>query len=137
LEAGLTCELINDYRHVHPAVVKLVFDALESPVLVTDAIDATGVGDGCFELGGQQVQVRDGEARLASTGSLAGSTLTMDRALRLAVKASGIPVERASAAASAIPAPLLGREHELGSIAPGLRADLVVLDADFRLTGVM
>jgi N-acetylglucosamine-6-phosphate deacetylase len=137
LEAGLNCELINDGRHVHPAVVRLVFDLISSPVLVTDAIDATGVGDGRFELGGQEVQVHGDEARLATSGSLAGSTLTMDRALRRTVKESGLSVERASAAASANPARVLGLDHELGSIAPGRRADLVVLDDDLQLTAVM
>jgi N-acetylglucosamine-6-phosphate deacetylase len=106
-------------------------------VLVTDAIDATGAGDGRFELGGQEVVVHDGEARLAATGSLSGSTLTMDQALRNAVNASGLSVERASAAASAVPARALGLEHELGSIAPGMSADLVVLDDDLLVTGVM
>jgi N-acetylglucosamine-6-phosphate deacetylase len=137
LEAGLNCELINDGRHVHPAVVRLVFDLISSPVLVTDAIDAAGVGDGRFELGGQEVQVHGDEARLATSGSLAGSTLTMDQALRRAVKESGLGVERASAAASANPARVLGLDQELGSIVPGRRADLVVLDDDLQLNAVM
>jgi N-acetylglucosamine-6-phosphate deacetylase len=137
LDAGLNCELINDGRHVHPAMVRLVFNLISSPVLVTDSIDATGVGDGRFELGGQEVQVHGGEARLATSGSLAGSTLTMDRALRRAVKESGLSVERVSAAASATPARVLGLDRDLGSIAPGRRADLVVLDDDLQLTAVM
>jgi N-acetylglucosamine-6-phosphate deacetylase len=137
VEADITCELINDGRHIHPAVVRLVFELIDKPALVTDAIDATGVGDGHFELGGQEVLVHSGEARLTETGSLAGSTLTMDRALRNAVKASGLSVERASAAASLIPARALGREHELGSIAPGMCADLVVLDDDLQVARVM
>jgi N-acetylglucosamine-6-phosphate deacetylase len=137
LEAGITCELINDGRHMHPAVVRLVFELLGTPALVTDAIDATGFGDGSFELGGQEVIVTDGEARLAATGSLAGSTLTMDVALRNAVRASGISIERASAAASLVPARALGADGDLGSIAPGRRADLVVLDDDLRVTRVM
>jgi N-acetylglucosamine-6-phosphate deacetylase len=137
LEAGLSCELINDGRHVHPAVVRLVFDLIAAPVLVTDAIDAAGVGDGRFELGGQEVHVHGDEARLATSGSLAGSTLTMDRALRRAVKESGLSVERVSAAASAAPARVLGLDDELGSIAPGRRADLVVLDDDFKIAAVM
>lgn len=137
LASGITCELINDGRHVHPAVVRMVFDLIPSTVLVTDAIDATGVGDGHFELGGQEVVVHDGEARLAATGSLAGSTLTMDQALRNAVRDSGLSVERASAAASGIPARALGLDRELGAIAPGMRADLVVLDDDLRVTDVM
>ena len=137
LESGIVCELINDGRHVHPAIVKLVFDLIDHPALVTDAIDAAGAGDGRFELGGLEVVVEAGEARLAATGSLSGSTLTMDQALRNAVKASGLSVERASAAASAVPARALGLEHELGSIAPGMCADLVVLDDDLLITGVM
>lgn len=137
LEMGITCELINDGRHVHPVIVRLVFELIPSTVLVTDAIDAAGVGDGRFELGGQEVLVQDGEARLTATGSLAGSTLTMDRALRNAVKLSGISVERASTAASFAPARALGLERELGSITPGTCADLIVLDDDLQVMDVM
>jgi N-acetylglucosamine-6-phosphate deacetylase len=137
LESGITCELINDGRHVHPAIVRMVFELIDSPALVTDAIDATGFGDGRFDLGGQEVIVTDGEARLAATGSLAGSTLTMDIALRSAVKVSGLSIERASAAASLVPARALGVDDELGAIAPGKRADMVVLDDDLQVTGVM
>jgi len=137
LESGIPCELINDGRHLHPAVVRIVFDAIAYPLLVTDAIDATGVGDGRFELGGQDVDVQDGEARLASTGTLAGSTLTMDRALRCAVLDSGLSVERASVAASGNPAKVLGLEHELGSIAAGHRADLLTLDDGLNVIQVM
>src|ERR1700742_3606914 len=85
LEADISCELINDGQHVHPSVVALVSRLITCPVLVTDAIEAAGMGDGTFMLGGQEVRVHDGEARLACTGSLAGSTLTMDEALRRAV----------------------------------------------------
>ncbi len=137
LEAGITCELINDGRHIHPAVVRIVFELVGPLALVTDAIDATGVGDGDFELGGQEVHVHAGEARLAATGSLAGSTLTMDRGLRNAVKASGQSVERASAAASLAPARALGLADEIGSIAPGMCADLVVLNDDLQVVRVM
>jgi N-acetylglucosamine-6-phosphate deacetylase len=137
LESGLPCELINDGRHVHPAVIRIIFEAIACPLLVTDAIDATGVGDGRFELGGQEVDVHDGEARLASTGTLAGSTLTMDVALRRAVLDSGLSVERASAAASGNPAKVLGLEHELGSIAAGRRADLLALDDGFNVIRMM
>lgn len=137
LEADLPCELINDGRHVHPALIGLLFGSLSWPILVTDAIDAAGVGDGRFELGGQEVDVHAGEARLASSGSLAGSTLTMDAALRRAVSESGIPIELASKAASGNPARALGVEHEVGSIAVGARADLVVLDDALDVTRVM
>ncbi len=137
LEAGISCELINDGRHVHHAVIRLVSSLITCPVLVTDAIDATGVGDGTFVLGGQEVHVHDGEARLASTDSLAGSTLTMDQALRRAVKASGLSIEQAAAAASTNPARVLGLDASVGSIAVGRRGDLVVLDDDLQVTAVM
>jgi N-acetylglucosamine-6-phosphate deacetylase len=83
------------------------------------------------------VQVRDGQARLARTGSLAGSTLTMDVAVRRAVQVSGLSVADASAAASGTPARLLGRRHEFGAIEAGLAADLVVLDPDLTLRRVL
>ena len=137
LEAGIPCEIINDGIHVHPAVVGLVARLISCPVLVTDAIDASGVGDGTFVLGGQEVRVHEGEARLTSTESLAGSTLTMSEALRRAVRDSGLSVEQASAAASANPARVLDLEASIGSIAPGRRADLVVLDDDLQVTAVM
>jgi N-acetylglucosamine-6-phosphate deacetylase len=137
LEAGIPCELINDGLHVHPAVVGLVARMIACPVLVTDAIDASGVGDGTFVLGGQEVRVHEGEARLTSTESLAGSTLTMSEALRRAVHDSGLSIEQASAAASANPARVLGLETHIGSIAPGRRADLVVLDDDLQPTAVI
>ena len=85
LASDLACEVINDGIHVHPAITTLVAGTPERLVLITDAIAATGVGDGEFALGGQPVQVRGGEARLTSTGALAGSTLTMDDAVRRAV----------------------------------------------------
>jgi N-acetylglucosamine-6-phosphate deacetylase len=137
LEAGIACELINDGRHVHPAVVGLVARLIACPVLVTDAIDASGVGDGTFVLAGQEVRVHGGEARLTRTESLAGSTLTMAEALRRAVTDSGLGIEQASAAASANPARVLGLEASIGSIAPGRRADLVVLDDDLEVSAVM
>jgi N-acetylglucosamine-6-phosphate deacetylase len=137
LEADIACELINDGRHVHPAVVRVVARAVSCPVLVTDAIAATGAGDGTFALGGQEVRVNAGDARLTGTESLAGSTLTMGKALRRAVRDSGLSVEQASAAASANPARVLGLEASLGSIAPGRRADLVVLDDDLHVSAVM
>jgi N-acetylglucosamine-6-phosphate deacetylase len=137
LEAGIPCELINDGRHVHPAVIALVCRLIDCPILITDAIDAAGVGDGTFDLGGLAVHVQDGEARLASTRSLAGSTLTMDEALRRAVRDSGLPIEEAAAAAATNPARVLGLDDRLGSIVPGRRADLVVLDDELSVRRVM
>ena len=142
LDAGVYVELINDGVHVHEALTRLAVastpaDGLGRVALITDAISATGVGDGHYSLGDQDVVVRDGEARLASTQRLAGSTLTMDLAVRRAVQVVGLTVEQASAAASATPARVLGIDDHRGAIAPGLDADLVVLDDDLRVQRVM
>jgi N-acetylglucosamine-6-phosphate deacetylase len=135
LDAGATCEVINDQIHVHPAAVRLI--AHGRVALVTDAIDATGRGDGRYTLGGQDVVVAEGQARLAGNGALAGSTLTMDAAVRAAVHEVGLPIEAASAAASGEPARVLGLGDRCGAIAAGLDADLVVLDDDLRVRRVM
>jgi N-acetylglucosamine-6-phosphate deacetylase len=137
LDSGLACEVINDGIHVHPAITALVARRPESLVLVTDAIDATGVGDGEFELGGQRVRVQDGQARLVGSATLAGSTLTMDDAVRRAVLDCGLPIEVAAAGAATNPARVLGLDTVCGSIAVGLDADLVVLDEDLRVVRVM
>ena len=137
LRANIACEIINDGVHLHPSITALVNERPGRLVLVTDAIDAAGMGDGEVELGGQRVSVRNGEARLVPAGSLAGSTLTLDAAVRRAVQQCGLTVAEASRAASGTPAQLLGRGDELGAIAPGLAADLVVLSDDLELTRVM
>jgi N-acetylglucosamine-6-phosphate deacetylase len=137
LAADVPCEVINDGVHVHPAITTLVNRTPGRLVLVTDAIDAAGMGDGDVELGGQRVRVRGGEARLEATGSLAGSTLTMDAALRRAVVECGLPVVDASAAASGTPARLLGRADSFGAVQAGLAADLVVLDENLYVEAVL
>lgn len=136
LSSGIRCELINDGIHVHPAMTRLVAAIPDRLVLVTDAIAATGAGEGEYSLGGQPVLVRDGQARLRSTGSLAGSTLTTDVALRRAVQVSGLSIEQASAAASGTPADVLGLGDQLGSIAVGHIADLVVLTDELSVADV-
>lgn len=135
LDAGAACEAIADLVHVHPAALRLL--PADRLVLITDAIDAAGHGDGRYLLGGQDVVVVGDQARLVVGGALAGSTLTMDRALRHAVEAVGLPVEAASAAASGNPARVLGIADRCGSIAPGQDADLVLLDDELRVRRVM
>jgi N-acetylglucosamine-6-phosphate deacetylase len=137
LQMQIAAELINDGVHVHPAVVELIARAGAPIALVTDAIAAAGMPDGPFALGGQDVEVRHGEARLVRGGSLAGSTLTMDVAFRRAVVDSGWPITRASRAASGVPAAVLGMADRCGAIAAGLAADLVVLDDHLRTARVM
>ncbi|MDO4262892.1 MAG: amidohydrolase family protein, partial [Deinococcus sp.] len=127
-------EVIFDLQHVHPLSLQLARAACPGRVmLVTDAMRAAGLGDGPSELGGQAVTVREGRATLAD-GTLAGSVLTMDRAVQNAV-AAGIPLHGASEMASAAPARSLGLSDR-GELRLGLRADLVVLDEKLRVLDV-
>jgi N-acetylglucosamine-6-phosphate deacetylase len=134
----VVCEVINDGAHLHDAMVATVFAAAAGRVaLITDAIGAAGTGDGRLLLGDREVDVVDGIARLADGGALAGSTLTMDRAVRRAVRDVGIPIEQVAAAAATTPARVLGIEARTGSITAGRAADLVVLDRDLEVAAVM
>ncbi|HEY8300320.1 MAG TPA: N-acetylglucosamine-6-phosphate deacetylase [Jatrophihabitans sp.] len=138
LDAGVPVELINDGVHVHDALVRLIGrSSPHSLVLITDAISATGVGDGSYTLGEQEVVVRDGRVTLAGTDRLAGSTLTMDEAVRRAVRTVGLPMVTASAAAAGNPARVLGIADRTGAITAGLDADLVVLDDELAVHRVM
>jgi N-acetylglucosamine-6-phosphate deacetylase len=128
----VTVEVIADGRHVHPALLRMV--AIAAPgrlVAITDAISATGLPDGEHRLGELAVRVRDGRAVLADQpATLAGSVLTMDRAVATLVAAGVEPID-AIRAATATPARVLGDELSRGVLAPGARADLVVLDARY------
>ncbi|HEY8452489.1 MAG: N-acetylglucosamine-6-phosphate deacetylase [Micromonosporaceae bacterium] len=139
---GVVCELVADGVHLHDAVLALAARAAgpTGAALVTDATAAAGMPDGRYELGGSPVRVEGGVARLVTgdgtPGALAGSTLTMDAALRQAVRA-GVPLVDAVAMAATTPAGLLGLAGTVGALAPGWRADLVELDPDLRVRRVM
>ncbi|MEU0596671.1 N-acetylglucosamine-6-phosphate deacetylase [Streptomyces sp. NPDC006393] len=135
----VTVELINDGVHLHPAALELAFHHAGAArvAFITDAMDAAGSGDGRYMLGPLEVEVADGVARLVEGGSIAGSTLTLDRAFRRAVTVDRLPVEDVVRALSANPARLLGMDDRVGSLEPGKDADLVLLDEDFTLKGVM
>ncbi len=126
-------EIILDFQHVAPAAAKGALRAIPGLYGVTDAVAAAGMPDGEYRLGRHRVIKRADAVRLAD-GTLAGSVLTMDRALRNFV---ALGLDRAAAAArlSSMPAAYLGLE-DCGRIAPGARADLVVLDDDLRLCAV-
>jgi N-acetylglucosamine-6-phosphate deacetylase len=135
----VTVELICDLVHLHPTVVRLAarHAGAGRTVLITDAIAAAGAGDGVYDIGGLQVDVTDGVPTLADGGSLAGSTLTMDMAFRNLVQSCGLGVLDAVAAASTRPAALLGLADVTGRLAPGLRADVVLLDDALHPVSVM
>ncbi|HEX8859647.1 MAG TPA: N-acetylglucosamine-6-phosphate deacetylase, partial [Actinomycetes bacterium] len=135
----VVCELVNDGVHLRPEVVRLVFQAADAGrvALVTDAIAAAGMADGDYDFGRVPLRVRDGVARLVDGRTIAGSTLTMDAALRRAVLEVGIPIQEAVAAASTTPARVIGIAERTGSIEPGKAADLVVLDGGLEVVAVL
>lgn len=129
-------ELIVDGVHVHPDLVAETIKRYgDRVVLVTDAMAAAGMPDGDYMLGELAVEVRDGIARLTVGGAIAGSTLTLDKAVRTAITA-GVEPWQALRAATSLPARYLDIPG-VGSLAPGLAADLVVWTDDWQVRGVM
>lgn len=127
-------QLICDNVHVHPAAMAVLYKCkgADHLAVITDAMEATGLGDGDFTLGAHRVFVREGVARL-SNGALAGSTLTMDAAFRNIIAATGCSPAEASRMCSHTPACAIGLGDRKGKIAPGYDADLVILDRDFHV----
>ena len=136
LERPVCCEAICDGRHLHPGSVRMLLacKGWDKVVAVTDSIQAAGLPDGHYKLGVNDVVVEDGDAKLASNGVRAGSTLTTGQALKNLVKFTGESVEKVLPLLTANPARLIGMDHRKGSIAPGKDADLVVLDQDLNVT---
>ena len=133
----VTAELIADGVHVDAAAMLVLVAAkgARNTVLVSDGIAATGMPDGAYRLGTFEVTVRDGVARTAD-GKLAGSTLTLDRALRNMI-ALGVPFADTLSMLTANPARVLGLEGRKGHLTPGADADLVFLDSKNEVAGVM
>jgi N-acetylglucosamine-6-phosphate deacetylase len=135
--AGVTLEVVGDGVHVHPEVVRMLFASAPGRMaLVTDAMAAAGSADGDYLLGSLAVEVRGGVARLAGGGSIAGSTLTLDDAVRRTVRDSRVPIAEAVRAVTETPAATVGRGHDLGRLLPGYVADAVLLDDDIAVRGV-
>lgn len=133
----VTLELILDGVHVHPEVARILFAAAPGRIaLVTDAMSATGTGDGEHLLGELPVTVRDGVARVTGTDTIAGSTLTQDAALRLALDGAGQDAVAAVTALTLTPARVLGEEGRLGLLAPGHVADWVAWTDDWHVSRV-
>ena len=118
-ELRVSLELILDGEHIATSVVREIFEAAPNRiVMITDAMSAAGSTDGTYQIANLEVNVKDGIARLASNGTLAGSTLTMAKAFNHALNEIGISITEAVHAASTLPALILGRS-DLGEIAVG------------------
>ena len=123
--ASVTAELICDGHHVHPSAVRMAYRLFPGRIcLISDALRCCGMPDGQYTLGGQDVFLSGGVARLTD-GTIAGSAANLYDCMRNAA-AFGIPVEQAVLSATAIPAREIGRAGETGAIADGLPADFVV-----------
>ena len=136
LERPVMCEAICDGRHLHPGSVRMLLacKGYDRVVAVTDSIQAAGLPDGHYKLGVNDVVVEDGDAKLASNGVRAGSTLTTGQALKNLVNFTGESVEKVLPLLTVNPARLIGMDYRKGSIAPGKDADLVVLDDKLNVT---
>ena len=131
-------ELIADGVHLAPETIKLVFDLVGAGniALVTDSMAATGLRDGQYKLGSLAVTVDQGVARVDSTGAIAGGAATLLDVVRTTV-AAGVPLQDAVAAASSVPAAVLGLSSQAGDLRDGMPADVVVIDSELSLEGVL
>ena len=131
------CELIGDGVHLHPAVVRQTFSFFggDRICLISDCMRAGGLPDGAYTLGGQAVRVENGKATLPD-GTLAGSAVSLSECLRRVIR-FGVPAEQAIRSATLIPAQSVGLGDVTGSLRPGKRADLVVMDAGWQVRLVM
>jgi len=135
LESDVWCEAICDGRHLHPGTVRMLLKCkgYGRVVAVTDSIMAAGLPDGRYRLGVNDVIVRDGDARLAVGDSRAGSTLTMHQAMLNLMRFTARPLEDVLPLLTQNPAELLRVDRRKGRLAPGLDADIVLLDEQYRV----
>ena len=127
-------EVISDGHHVQPPALRLInrLKSEDRVILVSDSTHPCGLKNGRYRFAGAEVYLRDGVVR-QKNGTLAGSALTLERALAVQVKEVGTPLEKAIRYCTKNPASAVGASRRLGSIAPGRSADLVLLDPKFRV----
>lgn len=130
----LFVQVICDGVHLHPAIIRLaqVIKSSQRTILITDSIIGAGLGDGVFENNGNEIVITDGIAR-TKTGGLAGSTLSMDRAISNMMAFTGLPLESIIPMATSTPAEAMGIADRKGRIAPGFDADVVIMDKDLKI----
>jgi N-acetylglucosamine-6-phosphate deacetylase len=136
LESDIYCEAICDGFHLHPGSVRMLLKAkgYDRVIAVTDSTMAAGMPDGIHKIGGKEIIVENGDAKLVENGVRAGSTLTSLKALHNLQAFTGEPVEKLSALLSANPAKFIGLSDRKGSISKGFDADIVILDKNSNLT---
>ena len=134
LDSAVTCELLADNLHVHPAVQRLIYHTkdISEIELITDSMRACGMADGLSELGGQTVIVKNGEARLTD-GTLAGSIVTLNRAMANFRKNTGATVPEVVRMVTENQAQELGLFEKIGSLSPGAAADVTICNEDFAV----
>jgi len=132
LDSAVTCELIADDLHVHPAMQRFIYRTKGAPglELITDSMRACGLSDGRSELGGQTVVVKNGEARLTD-GTLAGSVVTLNRAMENFRKNTGATIPEVVRMVTENQAQELGLFEKIGSLSPGAAADITIFNDDF------
>lgn len=138
-ESGATAELICDGIHVHPAMVRLAFEMFKDRIiLISDSMEATGLGNGMFWLGGQKVAVVDHKAVLVDDiNTIAGSVTNLYDCLKNAIFKCNIPPEEAVRAASLNPAMAIGISEDYGKIDVGNYASILLVDRDFNIKKII
>lgn len=135
-DSGATVELICDGLHIHPAVIRMTSAMFgEKLVAISDSLRCAGMPDGEYELGGQPIEMKNGKATLLGSETLAGSSSNLLMELRNLV-AFGLPLETAVTAVTSAPAKAVRLDNQIGSIAVGKTADLLLLDAELNLCDV-
>ena len=130
-------ELITDGVHVHPSAVRVAFRLFENRIImISDSMAATGLGDGTYSLGGQEVTVQNGRATMHGGKTLAGSVCNLFGCMRRAVE-MGVPFGQAVRSASTNPARAIGIEHDYGSLEPGKLANIILLDEDLNINTII
>ncbi|WP_392397365.1 N-acetylglucosamine-6-phosphate deacetylase [Photobacterium lucens] len=134
----MLAELIADGIHVHPVMMQLAYrmKGYQKLALITDCMRAGGLSDGKYQLGAQMITVTNGEAR-TDDGSLAGSTCSLDQALRNMIMLAGVPEWEAVQMATSVPAKYLGIDDKLGFIKPGYNASFALLDPQFQIQATL
>lgn len=135
-DCGASVELICDGLHVHPSAVRIAEDLFRGRLaLISDSLRCTGMPDGDYPFGGQMITLKDQKATLKGSDTLAGSVISLLEGVRRAVS-FGISLERALTAASAVPAAVIGKSGEIGSLRGGCSADILALDSSLRVRKV-